>query len=225
MVTCSICETTGGSCRIPANANNVASLVTTKGVISSEQGWTAQHINHRPGILCRTSEDAAKVLDAMKNPETGYFDLGDMFTALPKSFIPNEPYESFILDDDDLRGNRYPLSGTRIGVVREFFITPNLNNVAINDLIDREVKTVLRNKLGATLVESIDPLCIPTTPRSPTCPSRSRTRSRGSWASTHPSSSSRPSAVHSSLPYRVTMSRRRTTWSRSPSARPRCRRT
>ena len=98
LVTCGICETTGGSCRIPANANNVASIVTTKGLISSEQGWTAQHINHRAGILCRTLGDAAKVLDALKNPETAYFDPRDIFTALPKSFVPNRPYASFITD-------------------------------------------------------------------------------------------------------------------------------
>ena len=154
LVTCGICETTGGSCRIPANANNVASIVTTKGLISSEQGWTAQHINHRPGILCRTLGDAAKVLDAIKNPETGLFDPGDIFSAQPKSFVPARPYASFIRDG----GGRRPLAGTRIGVVREFMIKPNPNNVAIVDAIDAELKRVLRDRLGATLVESVDPL-------------------------------------------------------------------
>lgn len=157
MVTCAICETTGGSCRIPANANNVASLVTTKGIISSEQGWTAQHVNHRPGILCRNIQDSAKILDAMKDPQLGYFDLEDMFTSLPKTLIPEVPYTSFVLEDKDVRGKRKPLTGKRIGVVREFFIKPNPNNVAINDLIDQQVKKVLRDKLGATLVESVDP--------------------------------------------------------------------
>jgi len=158
LVTCAICETTGGSCRIPANANNVASLVTTKGVISSDQGWTARHINHRPGVLCRTMGDAAKVLDAMKDPEYGYFDPRDMFTALPKPLIPEKPYASFVVDDEDLLKRRGALAGMRVGVVREFFIKPSPNNAAINDLIDVEVKRVLRDKLKATLVESVDPL-------------------------------------------------------------------
>ena len=158
MVTCGICETTGGSCRIPANANNVASLVTTKGIISSEQGWTAQYANHRPGILCRNIEDAAKILDAMKDPQLGYFDLDDPFTALPQTLIPEKPYASFIVQPHETTGRRKPLAGKRIGVVREFFIKPNPNNVAINDLIDQEVKKVLRDKLGATLAESVDPL-------------------------------------------------------------------
>ena len=154
LVTCGICETTGGSCRIPANANNVASIVTTKGIISSDHGWTAQHVNHRPGILCRNLNDAAIVLDALKNPETGYFDPGDMFTALPQALIPERPYASFIIDSD--RGK--PLAGTRVGVVREFMVKANPNNVAIVDQADAEFKSVLRDKLGATLVESVDPL-------------------------------------------------------------------
>jgi Asp-tRNA(Asn)/Glu-tRNA(Gln) amidotransferase A subunit family amidase len=158
LVTCGICETTGGSCRIPANPNNVASLVTTKGVISSSGGWTAQYVNHRPGVLCRTLGDAARVLDAMKDPSAGYFDSDDVFTALPKPFIPDEPYASFVVKDDDLKKTPGYLSGVRIGVVREFMIKPNLNNVAISDKIDAEIKTVLRDQLQADIVESVDPL-------------------------------------------------------------------
>src|SRR6202012_2886455 len=54
LVQCAICETTGGSCRIPANANSVASFVTTKGLTSEFGSVTADFINHRPGVLCRT---------------------------------------------------------------------------------------------------------------------------------------------------------------------------
>jgi Asp-tRNA(Asn)/Glu-tRNA(Gln) amidotransferase A subunit family amidase len=158
LVTCGICETTGGSCRIPANPNNVASLVTTKGIISSDRGWTAQHINHRPGVLCRTLGDAAQVLDALKNPVTGYFDSRDAFSALPKPLISPKPYASYIYSDEDLRRKPALLVGTRVGVVREFFIKPNPNNVAISDEIDNQVKTVLRDQLKASLVESLDPL-------------------------------------------------------------------
>lgn len=158
MVTCGICETTGGSCRIPANPNNVASLVTTKGIISSDDGWTAQFVNHRPGVLCRTLGDAARVLDAMKDPETGYFDSNDFFTALPKPLIPEQPYASFTYGDSELAKKPKLLSGLRIGVVREFMISPSPNNQAINDEIDGEIKAVLRDALGAEIVESVDPL-------------------------------------------------------------------
>jgi Asp-tRNA(Asn)/Glu-tRNA(Gln) amidotransferase A subunit family amidase len=158
MVTCGICETTGGSCRIPASPNNLPSLVTTKGVISSDDGWTAQFVNHRPGILCRTLGDAARVLDAMKDPATGYFDSNDFFTALPKPLIPEKPYATFTYGDADLEQKPKRLSGMRIGVVREFMISPNLNNQAINAEIDGEIKDVLRDTLGAEIVESVDAL-------------------------------------------------------------------
>lgn len=154
LVTCGICETTGGSCRIPANSNNVASLVTTKGIISSDQGWTAQYVNHRPGVLCRTLGDATRVLDALKDPETGYFDSNDIFTALPEPLIPDEPYASFLVP----AGAKLSLEGLRIGIVREFMISPNPNNLAINQLNDKQIKEILGGKLGATLLESSDPM-------------------------------------------------------------------
>ena len=149
LVTCGICETTGGSCRIPANPNAVASLVTTKGIISSDGGWTAQYTNHRPGILCRTLGDSARVLDALKDPDEGYFDPEDIFTALPKPFVPEQPYASYLTTDAMLAKTPKILAGTRIGVVREFMIKPNPNNVAISDEIDAEIKAVLRDQLGA----------------------------------------------------------------------------
>jgi amidase len=158
LVVCAICETTGGSCRIPASPNAVVSLVTTKGLISEDGTAIAEHINHRPGVLCRTLGDAALVLDALKDPKRGYFDPRDMFTAIPKALISQEPYTNFIVDDQDLQMNPKPLAGMRIGVVREFMIKPTLNDVAISDQTNEEIKRVLRDKLGAELVESVDPL-------------------------------------------------------------------
>ncbi|HEX4355652.1 MAG TPA: amidase family protein, partial [Polyangiales bacterium] len=155
LVTCGICETTGGSCRIPANSNNVASLVTTKGVVSSDRGWTAQYTNHRPGVLCRSLGDAARVLDAIKDPDNGYFDTNDVFTAIPPALIPEQPYASYATPPSK---SRAALSGVRIGVVREFMIAPNPNNIAINQHNDAEIKQVLGSELGAQLLESIDPI-------------------------------------------------------------------
>jgi Asp-tRNA(Asn)/Glu-tRNA(Gln) amidotransferase A subunit family amidase len=71
-----------------------------------------------------------------------------------------------VVDDDDLRRKPDFLEGTRVGVVREFMIKPNPNDVAISDQIDQEIKNVLRDQLGATLVESVDPLY----PDDPTIP-------------------------------------------------------
>ena len=84
------------------------------------------------------------------------YESDDMFTAIPKALIPKEPYASFVVADDGGAGK--PLKGMRVGVVREFMVKHTKNDEAISDQIDKEIKTVLRDKLGAELVESVDPL-------------------------------------------------------------------
>lgn len=157
MSMCAICETTGGSCRIPANANGVASFVTTKGLTSEYGSATADFINHRPGVLCRTMGDAAKVIDAMKDPKQGYFDSRDMLTAVPRAFSAPAPYASYIVAPSALASGDKPLKGLRVGIVREFMVKHAPNDGPVSELIDKEFKSVLRDKLGAELVESIDP--------------------------------------------------------------------
>jgi len=157
LATCSICETTGGSCRIPANANSVASFVTTKGLTSEFGSATADFINHRPGVLCRTLGDAARVIDAMKDPKEGYFDSRDFFTAQPRALSAKDPYATYIVSDKDLQSSYKPLKGLRIGIVREFMVKHSPNDGAVSDLVDKEFKTTLRDRLGAELVESVDP--------------------------------------------------------------------
>ena len=49
-----------------------------------------------------------------------------------------------------------PLKGVRIGIVREFMVKHAKNDEAISDQIDKEIKTILRDKLGAELVESVE---------------------------------------------------------------------
>jgi hypothetical protein len=51
-----------------------------------------------------------------------------------------------------------PLAGMRIGIVREFMVKHSANDGAISDLVDGEIKKVLRDQLGAEIVESHDPL-------------------------------------------------------------------
>lgn len=157
MATCSICETTGGSCRIPANANAVASFVTTKGLTSEFGSATADFINHRPGVLCRTLGDAARVIDAMKNPTEGYFDTRDFFTAQPRALLPTEPYANSIISVSKLKSDNKPLKGLRVALVREYMVKHVPNDSAIVDRSNVEFKTILRDKLGAELIESVDP--------------------------------------------------------------------
>ena len=155
LATCSICETTGGSCRIPANDNAVASFVTTKGLTSEFGSATADFINHRPGVLCRTLGDAARVIDAMKDPKEGAFDSRDFFTAQPRALAAKEPYASYIVSNKQV-GDK-PLKGLRIGIVRELMVKHSPNDGPVSSLVDKEFKTILRDKLGAEIVESIDP--------------------------------------------------------------------
>jgi amidase len=155
MATCSICETTGGSCRIPANANAVTSFVTTKGLTSEFGSVLAAFINHRPGVICRTIGDAARVMDAMKDPDGSYFDSRDFFTAQPHALAPAKPYASATIAN--LEPGAKPLQGLRIGIVREFMVKHTANDAAISDRADKEFKSILRDRLGAELVESVDP--------------------------------------------------------------------
>ena len=147
LAACSLCEQTGGSCKGPASRNNVVNLLTTKGILM-DGGFGYQKAGDRAGIHCRTVEDAVRVLDAAKG-----FDSRDMYSALPKHIIPKEPYSSFLVKDV---GDK-PLKGMRIAIVREFMVKHTQNDAAISDQIDQEIKAVLRDKLGAELVESTDP--------------------------------------------------------------------
>ena len=97
------------------------------------------------------------MLDALKDPTTGYYDPRDPFTAVPKALVPDEPYASFAVTDEALRGNAKPLQGLRIGILREHMVKRTPNHEAISDQMDREIKAVLRDRLGAELVESMTP--------------------------------------------------------------------
>ncbi len=158
LTTCGICETTGGSCREPAAQNSAPSLVTTKGLTSQDGSMTARFINHRPGAICKTIGDSARVLEAIRSPETGYFDSKDIFTAIPGGLISEEPYTSFVVTEEELASNPKPLAGMRIGIVREYMVEHVPNDAAISARVDEEIKTYLRDQLGAEIVESVDPM-------------------------------------------------------------------
>src|SRR6202008_638427 len=94
LVTCSICEEPGGSCRQPAWRNNVVGFVTTKGLMPYGGAIGADPYLDRAGITCRTVRDTALVLDALRDQKRGYFDARDIYTALPKALVSKEPYAS-----------------------------------------------------------------------------------------------------------------------------------
>ncbi len=154
---CSICEETGGSCRQPAWRNGVVGLVTTKGLMGYGGAIGADPYLDRAGINCKSVRDTALVLDALKNPEHGYFDPRDIYSALPKALIPKDPYSSFTATQLIAKKGKKPLAGMRVGIVREHMVKHAANDRAISDYMNDEIKRVLRDELGAELVESKDP--------------------------------------------------------------------
>ena len=157
LATIGICEQTIASCQGPASRNGIATLLATKGVMPDNGGIGNQWFVDRAGIHARTLGDAAKVLDAVRESSTSYYDSRDPFTAIPKALIPAQPYASFSVDDTALARTPKPLAGLRIAILREYMVKPTKNHEAISDQIDREIKTVLRDRLGAELVETITP--------------------------------------------------------------------
>jgi len=156
--TCGICEQTSASCKGPASRNGVVNLLTTKGIMQ-DGGTLYTNAGDRSGIHCKSMKDAAIVLDAIKG-----YKKEDMFTAISKGIIPEKPFTSFLVSDAEVKAK--PLKGVRVGIVREFMVKHTKNDVAISDQIDKEIKDVLRDRLGAELVESFDPLY----PDDPTVP-------------------------------------------------------
>ncbi len=150
LATCSICEQGFASCKGPASRNNIVNILTTKGVMM-DGGITGKNPGDRAGIHCKTVGDATLVLDAIKGYESD-----DMFTAIPKGLIPKEPYASSLIKDNAV--NSKPLKGVRVAIAREFMVKHTKNDEAISDQVDKEIKKILRDKLGAELVESVDPM-------------------------------------------------------------------
>jgi amidase len=154
---CSLCEETSMSCRGPSNHNAVALILPHKSLISFLGGAIGADIyNDRAGIMCHDIRDAAKVLDALKDPVNGYYDPRDIFTTVPRSSVLDKPYAASAASP----GTRGSLRGMRIGVIRESMLTfPGVKaDEPISEAAAKEIKSVLGDYLGATLVESVDPL-------------------------------------------------------------------
>jgi Asp-tRNA(Asn)/Glu-tRNA(Gln) amidotransferase A subunit family amidase len=139
MVTCAIAEETGSSVRGPASANNAVGIAPTQELVSRD-GMIQQGINTRVGPICRTVEDAARILDVI----AGY-DPKDELTAFQIGRTPDHTYESYTHETD--------LKGVRIGVVREY-MNPKLFTAADAEslqIVDRAVADLAA--VGATIVD------------------------------------------------------------------------
>src|SRR5579885_2617908 len=157
MVMASLGEETRASCRGPANHNAVALLLPHKAMLGFDGGAIGADIYcDRSGILCRTIGDCAKVLDALKDASDGYYDPRDPYTTVPRSSVLGGPYASYVTNN----GAPAALRGMRLGVIRESMLIRSNSKTEepIVTAAAREIKTVLGAHLGATLVESSDPL-------------------------------------------------------------------
>ena len=106
LVTCAIGEETVVSIRWPAAVNSLVGLAPTQELVSRD-GMMGAGLNMRVGPICRTVQDAARVLDAI----AGY-DPKDEMTVFSVGRTPPQPYASFAA--------ARRLDGVRIGVLREY---------------------------------------------------------------------------------------------------------
>jgi amidase len=156
MVMASLGEETRASCRGPSNHNSVALILPHKSVLGFDGGAIGADIYcDRSGIHCRTIVDCAKILDALKNPEDSYYDPRDPYTTIPRSSILNTPYLKHVQE----KGAPGSLAGTRLGIIRESmaYDPASKSEEPIVTAANTEIKSILGDKLGATLVESTDP--------------------------------------------------------------------
>ncbi len=157
MVMASLGEETRASCRGPSNHNAVALILPHKSMLGFDGGAIGADIYcDRSGIHCRTIGDCAKVLDALKDPVEGYYDPRDPYTTVPRTSVLSTSYASHTA----ITGERGSLKDIRLGVIRESMVIPpgSKTEEPIVTAAAKEIKAILANRLGATLVESSDPM-------------------------------------------------------------------
>ena len=156
----SLGEETRASCRGPSNHNAVSLILPHKSMLGFDGGAIGADIYcDRSGIHGRSLADCAKILDALKDAENGYYDPRDPYTTVPRSSVLDTPYASHV----SVEGDAGCLEDTRLGVIRESMVFPpdSLTEKPIVDAAVKEIKNMLGRHLGATLVESGDPLWTP----------------------------------------------------------------
>jgi amidase len=160
LVMASLGEETRASCRGPSNHNAISLILPHKAMIGFGGGAIGADIYcDRSGIHAKSLPDCAKILDALKDPEDGYYDPRDPYTTVPRSSVISSTFASNLT----FKIKRNALESIRIGVVRESMVYPkgSLTEKPIVDSATAEITEVLATKLKATLVESSDPLWTP----------------------------------------------------------------
>ena len=160
LVMASLGEETRASCRGPSNHNAVSLILPHKAMLGFDGGAIGADIYcDRSGIHGKSLADCAKILDALKDEENGYYDPRDPYTTVPRSGVLDTPYASHVSSN----GDNGALKDVRLGVVRESMVYPegSVTEKPIVDAATQEIKEVLGSHLGVTLVESGDPLWTP----------------------------------------------------------------
>ncbi len=139
LVTCAIGEETVVSIRWPASVNSLVGLAPTEELVS-RKGMMGAGLSMRTGPICRSVQDAARVLDVI----AGY-DPKDELTVFSVGRKPARGYTSFA-------GARR-LDGVRIGVVREYMAVKLFGKADEESigLVERAIGDL--KKLGATIVD------------------------------------------------------------------------
>ncbi len=131
---------TGGSVRLPSSHGSLAGLRPTMGLVSRSGIIPCNLRNDMAGPMCRTVEDAARVLEII----SGY-DNRDELTSFSKGKLPNN-YTQFLHKDG--------LKGARIGILREIIETE----------IDPEILALFEQAIEDMKLmgaEIVDPINIP----------------------------------------------------------------
>jgi Asp-tRNA(Asn)/Glu-tRNA(Gln) amidotransferase A subunit family amidase len=139
LVTCAIGEETVVSIRWPSAVNSLVGLAPTQELVSRD-GMMGSGLNMRVGPICRTVQDAAKILDVI----AGY-DPKDEMTVFSIGRTPAQSYASFAAAQR--------LNGLRIGVIREYMskkLFSKADEESI-DVVERALDSL--RKLGATIVD------------------------------------------------------------------------
>jgi Asp-tRNA(Asn)/Glu-tRNA(Gln) amidotransferase A subunit family amidase len=139
LATCAIGEETVVSIRWPASVNSLVGLAPTQELVS-RAGMMGAGLNMRTGPICKTVQDAAKILDVI----AGY-DPKDEFTVFSVGRKPTKAYPTF--------ASARRLDGVRIGVIREYMskkLFTKADEESI-DIVDRAIGDL--RKLGATIVD------------------------------------------------------------------------
>ncbi|MCJ7465688.1 MAG: amidase family protein [Maribacter sp.] len=128
---------TGGSVRLPASHGSLVGLRPTIGLVSRSGIIPAILQYDMPGPMCRTVEDATRVLEII----SGY-DIKDPLTKYSNGKIPNN-YVQFLQEDG--------LKGARIGVLREISETdPDPEILALFEKAIMDMKS-----MGAQIIDSV----------------------------------------------------------------------